>query len=58
MLYVYLFIEFIVNPINNLILSEAPFKSNDQTPDRAVSSCLHEAKVCKVQASVVKCLFL
>lgn len=58
MLYVYLFIEFFVNPINNLILSDAPFKSNDQTLDRAVPSCLHETKVYMVQAGFIECLFL
>lgn len=51
MLYIYLFIEFVGNPINNLILSD------DQTLDRALSSCLHETKVYKVRADFVKCLF-
>lgn len=58
MLYIYLFIEFIVNPINNLVLSDAPLKSSDQTLERAISSCLHEVKVYKVQADLVKYLFL
>lgn len=46
MLYIYLFIEFIVNPINNLILSDTPLKSNNQTLKRAISSCLNEMRVC------------
>lgn len=58
MLYIYLFIEFTVNPITNLILSDAPLKSNDQTLEIAISSRLYEMKVYKVQADFVKRLFL
>lgn len=46
----YLFIEFTVNPIYNLVRSDIPLKSNDQTLERAIPSCRHEMKVCKVQA--------
>lgn len=58
MLYIYLFIEFIVNSVNNPILSDAPLKASDQTLNRASSSCLHETKVYKVQADFVGCMFL
>lgn len=57
MLYIYLFIEFIVNPISNLVLSDAPLKSGNQTLARAIASCLCEMKVYVVQAEFVKCLF-
>lgn len=57
MMYIYLFIEFIVNPINSLILSDTPLISNDETLEGQISSCLHEMKVYKVQADFVKCLF-
>lgn len=46
----YLFIEFTVNPIYNLVRSDIPLKSNDQTLEIAIPSCLHEMKVYKVQA--------
>ena len=40
MLYIYLFIEFTVNPITSLILSDAPLKSNDRALEIAISSRL------------------
>lgn len=41
----YLFIGFTVNPIYNLVRSDIPLKSNDQTLEIAIPSCLHEMKV-------------
>lgn len=46
MLYIYLFIEFVANSSNSLILSDAAPKSNSQIHKRATYSCMHEMKVC------------